>query len=163
LQTLQRAGGGFHDLTGTHALPALDFLRSDILRETGSWRDSDVMDGSTAPEPVQSLLRLLKRAREQEADVYIFGRTYTDGGPGIHDVHMNQGSGTAAFYNDHEHDDNDHNDIWQDGAVLVDFGQPEAAGYFTAFTQQTVPTDDFGNPDRNSHEIQETDDGSLAS
>jgi hypothetical protein len=33
------------DLTGQTALPALDFLRSDLLQNTGKWRDSDVMDG----------------------------------------------------------------------------------------------------------------------
>jgi len=142
---------GFKDLTGTEDLPALDFLRGEILDETGDWRDSDVMDGSRLAEPVASLLRLFDNARSKNADVYIFGRKYTDG-PGIHDVHMNQGS-SGSFLNNGVDDHNDHNDIWQDGAVLVDLGEPEWAGYFTAFTQQLVPTDDLGNPKRGGHPI----------
>ena len=159
--TLAAAAPGFHDLTGSNALPALDFLRSDVLAETGGWRDSDVMDGTAHPEPVASLERLLRRAREQQADVYVFGRAYSDG-LGIHDVHMNQGSGSDTFRNNGQDDHNDHNDVWQDGAVLVDLGEPEWAGYFTAFTQQQVPSDDLGNPVAASHPIQDSDVGSLA-
>jgi uncharacterized protein YukJ len=44
--------------------------------------------------------------------------------------------------------------------VLVDTGQPEWAAYFTAFTQQLVPTDNLGNPDSNSHPIGDNDPGS---
>jgi uncharacterized protein YukJ len=161
LETLRKTAAGFTDLTSGDALPAFDFLRSDVLAETGSWRDSDVMDGSEVPEPVASLKRLLTRARTAKADVYIFGRTYTDGSHGIHDVHMNQGS-TGSFLNNGHDDHNDHNDIWQDGAVLVDFGDPEAAAYVTAFTQQLVPTDDLGNPVEDSHEIDDDDPGELA-
>jgi uncharacterized protein YukJ len=159
--TLAAAAPGFHDLTGTAALPALDFLRSNVLAETGPWRVSGVMDGSDTPEPVASLKRLLQKALTTAADVYVFGRTYTTGGPGIHDVHMNQGS-SGGFLNNGRDDHNDHNDVWQDGAVLVDLGQPEWAGYFTAFTQQNVPTDELGNPVADSHPIQDSDPGSLA-
>jgi len=54
-----------------------------------------------------------------------------------------------------------HNDVWQDGGVLVDFGDPEWAAYFTAFTQQMVPTDDArGNPVEASHGMTIADDGS---
>jgi len=51
-----------------------------------------------------------------------------------------------AFLHRADDDSNDHNDIWQDGAVLVDLGEPEWAAYFAAFEQQLVPTDDLGNP-----------------
>ena len=161
LTTLKAAPAGFNDLTGTSALPALDFLRTDILAETGHWRESDVMDGSTHPEPVASLLRLLQQAHTKKADVYIFGRAYTGGDLGVHDVHMNQGS-SGGFVNNGKDDHNDHNDVWQDGAVLVDLGEPEWAAYFTAFTQQKVPTDKLGNPDSGGHEITDDDDGSQA-
>jgi uncharacterized protein YukJ len=161
LAQLKGASGGFADLTGTSALPALDFLRSDILANTGPWRNSDVMDGTDLPEPVASLKRLLSKAHAQNADVYIFGRTYTSGGLGIHDVHMNQGS-SGSFVNNGADNHNDHNDVWQDGAVLVDLNQPQWAGYFTAFTQQNVPTNDLGNPLNDSHGISDADPGSLA-
>jgi uncharacterized protein DUF2278 len=160
--TLGADAAGFHDLTGAARLPALDFLRTDVLAETGAWRDSDVMDGTDHPEPVASLMRLLQRAKANQAATYVFGRTYTTGGPGIHDVHMNQGSGSESFKNNGVDDHNDHNDVWQDGAVLVDLGQDGWAGYFTAFTQQQVPTDKLGNPVAASHPILNTDPGSLA-
>jgi uncharacterized protein YukJ len=101
---------------------------------------------------VASLMRLFRNAMAKNADVYIFGRKYTSGGLGIHDVHMNQGS-TGSFVNNGVDDHNDHNDVWQDGAVLVDLGDPEWVGYFTAFTQQLVPTDDLGNPKQGGHSI----------
>lgn len=144
IQTLAATDGGAHDLTGQSALPALDFLRSDLLANTGRWRDSDVMDGSDAVEPVASLQRLLRRARQDDRDVYIFGRFYTDGN-GLHDVHLNQGS-TGRYIHRSDNDSNDHNDIWQDGAVMIDLGEPEWAAYFAAFNQQLVPTDELGNP-----------------
>jgi uncharacterized protein YukJ len=76
---------------------------------------------------------------------YVFGRFYTDGSNGIHDVHLNQGS-TGGFVHREGDDSNDHNDVWQDGALMVDLGEPEWAAYFSAFNQQLVPTDDLGNP-----------------
>ncbi len=142
--TLAAASPGEHTLTGNAALPALDFLRSDLLAATGIWRDSDVMDGSDLPEPAASLRRLVQRAQQQQADMYVYGRFYSEG-DGIHDTHMNQGS-TGSFIHRQGNDTNDHNDIWQDGAVLVDLGEPEWAAYFAAFTQQLVPTDSLGNP-----------------
>jgi hypothetical protein len=161
IQTLKLAAGGFHDLTNTKALPALDFLRSDVLAQTGGWRDSDVLDGTDFPEPVASLKRLLQRAHAKSADVYVFGRTYKGGDLGIHDVHMNQGSQSAKYLNNGHDDHNDHNDTWQDGAVVVDFGDPQWAGYFTSFTQQLVPTDDLGNPDANSLPISNSGPGNI--
>jgi len=159
ITTLKAARSGFSDLTEAEHLPALDFLRSDVLNETGTWRNSDIMDGSNQVEPVASLLRLLSKAHAGNFDVYVFGRKYTDGF-GIHDVHMNQGS-QGSFLNNGVDDHNDHNDIWQDGAVIVDTRQPELAAYFTVFTQQLVPTDKLGNPDADSHPVELADDGST--
>lgn len=144
IEKLTAAPSGPQNLSGQQALPALDFLPSDILLNTGAWRDSDVMDVSDSPEPAASLKRLLVKARQNELDVYLFGRFYSEGN-GIHDTHMNQGS-AKSFIHQPDDDSNDHNDIWQDGAVIVDVGQAEWAAYFAAFNQQLVPTDDLGNP-----------------
>lgn len=144
IQTLDAAAAGSHELTGTAALPALDFTRSDLFAETGDWRDSDVMDGSEATEPYASLKRLFVKAHQQSLDVYVFGRFYSEG-DGLHDTHMNQGS-TGSFIHRAGDDSNDHNDIWQDGAVFVNVGEPEWAAYFAAFDQQLMPTDNLGNP-----------------
>lgn len=152
IDMLSAAPVGFSDLTGQTAAPALDFLRSDVLAETGAWRESDVMDGSDFPEPVASLKRLLNKALAQSAPVYAFGRKFTDGTPGVHDVHQNQGS-TGGFLNNGRDNHNDHNDVWQDGAVFVDLGEEGWAAYFTTFTQQFVPTDELGNPIRQSHPV----------
>ncbi|HVM81022.1 MAG TPA: DUF2278 family protein, partial [Stellaceae bacterium] len=50
-ESLSASAPGALDLTGREGLPALDFVRSDILSNTGKWRDSDVMDGTDFPEP----------------------------------------------------------------------------------------------------------------
>src|SRR5262252_7391952 len=52
IQILSASPPGVHDLTGTTDIPAIDYVRSDVLRETGDWRQSDVMDGTEVPEPV---------------------------------------------------------------------------------------------------------------
>jgi uncharacterized protein YukJ len=152
ITTLAAAAAGKSDLTGGTALPALDYVRViDLFDNTGDWRDSEVMDGSTAPEPVASMIRLITRARQSQFDVYVYGRFYSEG-DGIHDTHMNQGS-SGGFVHRAGDDSNDHNDIWQDGALFVNVGEPEWAAYFAAFNQQDVPTDDLGNPQRDSHTI----------
>jgi uncharacterized protein YukJ len=58
----------------------------------------------------------------------------------LHDVHLNRGS-TKGFI--HRRTTTPTTTTWQDGAVLVDIGEPEWAA---AFNQQLVPTDDLGNP-----------------
>jgi uncharacterized protein YukJ len=158
---LSAAKAGLTVLTGDSELPALDFLRSDLLAETGKWRDSDVMDGSNQKEPYRSLSGLLAQAQKNKWQVHVFGRLYTDGTNGIHDIHMNQGS-TGSFLHRANNDKNDHNDIWQDGAVFVDMGKAGWGAYCTVFTQQLVPTDNLGNPAKKSHEITDQDPASLA-
>ncbi len=143
--TLANAGEGYNDLTNRTALPALDFMRSDVTTETGAWRISDVLVGSDAAEPIPSVLRLVSRAKQNDLDLYVFGRRYVTGGNGIHDTHMNQGS-SGSFLHRKGDDSNDHNDVWQDGALMVDLGQDGWAAYFAAFEQQAVPTDALGNP-----------------
>jgi len=149
--TLKAAAPGLQTLTGQAALPALDFVRSDILDETGNWRDSDVMDGSEAAEPIPTLKRLLIGAQTQGQDIYIWGRLYQEG-DGMHDIHMNQGSSGNHFRHVAGVDEDahgkfiDHNDIWQDGAIVVDTGNNGWAAFFTRFNQQSLDNDDLGNP-----------------
>lgn len=144
LANLSGAPMGRNDLAGTTGLPALDFQRSDVLAETGGWRASGVMDGSISPEPVASIARLLSNAKSQVLTIYIFGRFYS-GGDGIHDTHMNLGS-TGKYLHRPGSGNKDQNDVWQDGALLVDLGAGRWAGYFAAFQNQLLPTDDLGNP-----------------
>ncbi|OHV60341.1 hypothetical protein LCM4577_16495 [Mesorhizobium sp. LCM 4577] len=152
IKTLVAAPMGRNDLTGQGALPALDFMRSDILAETGRWRLSDPMDGSMDVEPAASMNRLLRQAAQNRWNVYVFGRFYKEG-DGIHDTHMNQGSTGAQFAHRQGDDRNDHNDVWQDGAVLVASSQELWAAYFAAFENQLVPTDELGNPTAHSKPV----------
>lgn len=147
VETLKAATAGQSDLTGRKALPALDFLRSDVLSGTGDWRRSDPMDGTDHVEPAATMSRLLWRAHDAGWTVYAFGRFYDDG-DGAHDIHMNQGSTGDAYRNDGVEPPPhwDGNDIWQDGALIIDRGQQGLAAYFARFTQQVTPTDDRGNP-----------------
>ncbi|MET2831215.1 DUF2278 family protein [Mesorhizobium shangrilense] len=153
IQTLAAAAAGRNQLTDQNALPALDFMRSDLLSGTGRWRLSDPMDGSMEAEPVASMNRLLRQAAQNGWDVYVFGRFYAEG-DGIHDTHMNQGSTGKQFAHRKGDDRNDHNDIWQDGAVLFATSADRWAGYFAAFEHQLVPTDALGNPTADSKPIE---------
>ncbi len=151
VETLRTAPPGKSILSGTNALPALDFLRSTILDDTGGWQESDVLDGSPGQEPPTRLNALLSKAFDNKIGVYVFGRFYTDGN-GVHDVHMNQGSRDRYIHRAGD-DRNDHNDIWQDGALMLDLGVAGWVAYFSAFMQQTVPTDELGNPVSGGHTI----------
>ncbi|WP_210214822.1 DUF2278 family protein [Mesorhizobium sp. M1A.F.Ca.ET.072.01.1.1] len=77
IQALEAAQAGQCDLTDRNALPALDFMRSDVLAETGRWRLSDPMDGSLHPEPVASMSGILEQARQAALDLYVFVRFYS--------------------------------------------------------------------------------------
>jgi uncharacterized protein YukJ len=145
LSDLTSAPRGAKTLTGMTKLPALDFVRSDILANTDPWRDSDPMDGSDVLEPVASLKRLLTAAHENNWDVCVFGRFYGEGA-GMHDIHMNQGSLGRRFAHRPDDDSEDHNEIWQDGALFVNRAAQGWAAYFAMFTQQSMATDNLGNP-----------------
>jgi uncharacterized protein YukJ len=147
VETLKAASPGQTELTDKAALPALDFQRSDILADTGDWRRSDPMDGSDQIDPAGTMKRLLLSAHSAGWTVYAYGRFYDDGN-GVHDIHMNQGSTGATFRNNGGEPPPhwDGNDVWQDGALMVDRGQQGFVAYFARFTKQVTPTDNQGNP-----------------
>ena len=105
------------------------------------------MDGTDQTEPAATMKRVLWRAYDTGWIVYACGRFY-DERDGAHDIHMNQGS-TGETYRNNGGDPPPHwdgNDVWQDGALIVDRGQQAFAAYFARFTQQVTPTDARGNP-----------------
>ncbi|WP_210214821.1 DUF2278 family protein [Mesorhizobium sp. M1A.F.Ca.ET.072.01.1.1] len=59
---------------------------------------------------------------------------------------MNQASTGKQFAHREGDNRNDHNDIWQDGAVLFVSADDRWTAYFAAFEHQLVPTDLLGNP-----------------
>lgn len=155
---LAEAEPGLHLLTDAGELPALDFLRSDVLAGTGRWRESDLMDGDPEREPAYSLRRLFEQALLHRWSVCIYGRLYSSG-YGVHDVHMNQGSG--GDYAQRERGSRGSNAVWQDGAVLVEREKGRWAAYFAAFTQQALRTDARGDPADNVRALFGPSEGTL--
>lgn len=134
-------------------LPALDFLRSDIIPGGVSTLGVNTAiqdDNPEASQPYAQLARLLVEATQTQAPIYIFGHPYSTG-LGIHDIHMNQGS-TGSYT---QRGGREHNDVWEDGALLIQFPDRWVA-LFTAFAGQRLPTDDqTGNPLSDSQVIPE--------
>ncbi|MCC8482985.1 MAG: YukJ family protein [Rickettsia endosymbiont of Labidopullus appendiculatus] len=56
---------------------------------------------------------------------------------GIHDIHLNQGN-----YNPHSKD----NGIYQDGAIFIETPNNSIKAFFFMFDEQSLNTDDSGNP-----------------
>jgi uncharacterized protein YukJ len=152
---------GLHALFDREALPALDFVRSDISGPTSAFVDGGVVASKTRlAEPGDTLVAWLDEAKAKGWDVFAFGRYWDDSqkagenagpkywkeesGRGIHDIHMNQGSTGAAF--ETRDDKRDHNEVWQDGAIVIAAGGSWRA-LFSAFAGQCLPTNDTtGNP-----------------
>jgi uncharacterized protein YukJ len=77
--------------------------------------------------------------------VYATGSAFAMGTPsqGIHDIHMNQGN-LGSFKKD--------NGIHTDGGIIVEVNHSVRA-FFSAFQTQRLPTDNCGNPVKNSKSI----------
>jgi len=114
--------GIFSLADGYYALPhntaaaatggALDFARHPgILRDLAdqqiSWDQNPLIIGNTVPKYDQLLQGATK--------VYIFGAPYAAPDHGVHDVHANQGNLAGTSFAGA-------NGIWQDGAVIIEYG-----------------------------------------
>ncbi|WP_434385294.1 DUF2278 family protein [Melittangium boletus] len=151
LSRLEALPVGFTRLDQQEQSPALDFCRGDIIPgglSTLGENTAIVDDNPTSSQPYMQLARFLEEATTANALVYVFGHPYSSG-LGIHDIHMNQGS-TGSYT---KRDGAEHNDVWEDGAILIQFADRWVA-LFTAFAGQQIPTDDqTGNPLPNSQVI----------
>jgi hypothetical protein len=112
---------------------ALDYVRSPLLRAlaTNDWLTSD---GSNA---LAALEAVVAHARE----VWVFGAMFQTGprGPGVHDVHYNQGDPpTAPDGSHHQPDDG----VWQDGGVVWRGADGGLSAWAVKFTGQSLHTDD---------------------
>ena len=87
-----------------------------------------------------NILTKLEELVVSSEHLYVLGAPFTDGTPGIHDIHYNQGDPPGSnWYHS--------NGIWQDGCVIVKkTGEDKLYGYFGMFTNQSINTDDNGNP-----------------
>ena len=110
---------------------ALDFIRSNLFdRTSGRILPHDVQGANN--DILDELKPLIDRALADEAKVFIFGSAF-DNGKGIHNVHQNQGN-AARWARD--------NGVFQDGALLFQFGDGHFEAVFIGFASQAVHTED---------------------
>jgi len=81
------------------------------------------MDGSDAVEPVATLGRLLSKAHRENAR-RLCVRPFLQGGR-RHSRRTSQSGIEERLHSSPGDDSNDHNDVWQDGAVMINVGEPE--------------------------------------
>lgn len=146
LDLVRAQEGDSRALSGSAALPALDYVRSDLLKGTGAWQLSEIMDGSETREPYATLKGLIAEAQKSGDRLFAFGRFYPDGPKGVHDIHMNQGSRGRHYRNAPDNPNGDVNQVWQDGALIIDRKAGGAVLFIAAFQKQLVPTDASGYP-----------------
>ncbi|CAH0028147.1 unnamed protein product [Clonostachys rhizophaga] len=133
---LKSLSPGFQRISRDQHDIALDILRSNVV---------NVLDGSVVPHDLpgdkNDIIDFIKpffdNAIQKKATVYIYGEQFP-GKDGLHDVHMNQGSG-GRFRSS--------NGIYQDGSVIMEFADGHWEAFFIAFASQTAETDDRGQPE----------------
>lgn len=130
LRTVLELADGLHVLASQRKSGALDYVRAQYLKAS----DEDDWQRARADETLDDLEALVSKSKR----VCVFGSPYTKG-LGVHDVHMNQGdpAGSQWFAA---------NGVWQDGGVLIET-KTKLRGFFTKFVNQTLDTDDQGNPE----------------
>ncbi|GAA1106194.1 DUF2278 family protein [Kitasatospora arboriphila] len=109
----------------------LDRLAGPLPGRTFPWVPSD---GDNALDVLQPYLRAANR-------IYVFGQRFDGGagGPGVHDVHLNQGDPYGSqWWPD--------NGTWQDGAVVCEHPSGTVAVWQIKFDTQVLTTDDAGHP-----------------
>ena len=112
---------------------ALDYARSPFLRalDRASWHTSD---GENA-------LTVLEAALPGAQRIWMFGSLFETGprGPGVHDVHCNQGDPVTSPDGSHHQGDDG---VWQDGGVVWRDAQGDFSAWLVKFSSQTLHTDD---------------------
>jgi len=140
---------GYHELPRNPSSGAIDYVRSPFVNQAKGclaliltfWNSIfgsnkkvwTINAGTDALDKLQNMLTGSQR-------VFVFGAPYTYGGNGVHDIHMNQGDPPGSQWYPA-------NGIWQDGCVIVDKpGEDKLFGYFGKFVNQSLNTDNNGNP-----------------
>jgi Uncharacterized conserved protein len=140
---------GYHELARTPASGAIDYVRSPFVNQAkgclalilGFWNgifgtNKKVWTINTGHDALDRLRDMITNSSR----LYVFGAPYTYGGPGVHDIHMNQGDPRGSQWYPA-------NGTWQDGCVIA--ARPDEDklfGYFGKFVTQSLNTDDNGNP-----------------
>ncbi len=137
---------GYHPLPRNSNSGAIDYARSPILnKKLGClaiilvvWNaifktNEKVWITVAGSEAGNALISMVQNSSK----VYVFGAPYTNGN-GMHDVHCNQGDPPGQFFPE--------NGIWQDGCVFVLKNDGTLSAYLGMFLNQTLKTDNNGNP-----------------
>jgi uncharacterized protein YukJ len=138
---------GYHPLTRDGNSGAMDYARSPILSNKlgclaillavfnsifgTKEQEWNTVTGSEAGD---ALIAMVQNSNK----VYVFGAPYTTGN-GMHDVHCNQGDPINSQWGPA-------NGIWQDGCVFVQKSDGTFSAYLGMFLNQTLKTDNNGNP-----------------
>jgi uncharacterized protein YukJ len=126
---LQALGEGVHPLSGEANGVAIDMDRMSWLVTKAQMTLLPI--GSSTPSILHTKLDdVMKKAIESGATVYIFGQLYAGG---VHDVHKNNGN-TGGHTGD--------NGSYQDGAILIDWGNGTWTAICIAFQTQVWATAD---------------------
>ncbi|WP_033822577.1 DUF2278 family protein [Kitasatospora sp. MBT63] len=113
---------------GPNLADRLAALLAHLRRDIHPWVASD---GDNALDVLEPRLRSASR-------LYVFGQSFADG-PGVHDVHLNQGDPVGSQWWDTD-------GAWQDGAVLCERADGRLTAWQIRFNTQRLPTDDQGHP-----------------
>ena len=146
-QNISSLPDGYHSLQRNSNSGAMDYARSPILVDklgclavfvtvwNSIFKTNDkvwnVVTGSEAGDALISMV-------QNSSKVYVFGAPYTEGN-GMHDVHCNQGDPANSQWFPA-------NGIWQDGCVFVLKNDGTLSAYLGMFMNQTLSTDNNGNP-----------------
>lgn len=138
---------GYHELVRNSTSGAMDYARSPIITQPlgclaaflAFWQglfggSEQVWQQVSGSEAGDALIAMMSDAQK----VYVFGAPYKTG-LGMHDVHCNQGDPVTSDWGQY-------NGIWQDGCVFVKRNDGTFSAYLGMFLNQTLSTDDNGNP-----------------
>jgi len=129
IKKVLKLGPGVHKLKSTPSSGALDYVRSKALR-TKKWKTGKA----------DAILDKIEARAKASARVYVFGDVYKNQKKtGTHDVHMNQGDPDDSQWFKW-------NGIWQDGATVHEAADGTLTAILTRFPNQSMKTDDDGNP-----------------
>ncbi|MEP6675521.1 MAG: DUF2278 family protein [Ferruginibacter sp.] len=147
-QNISSLPDGYHTLARNSSSGAMDYARSPLLQNKLGclavilviWNaifktGQQVWNTVTGNEAGDALIAMVQGSQK----VYVFGAPYTDGDHGMHDIHCNQGDPAGSQWY-HE------NGIWQDGCVFVKKADGTFSAYLGKFLNQTLKTDNNGNP-----------------
>lgn len=122
---------GIHFVERKQSSGALDYIRGNLFDPRNMRIIPPDLEGLNN-DLFEHLEAILLEAQDRQATVYAFGEPFSNG-RGIHNIHMNQGSVIDRF--------KETDGVWQDGGLLVRFGERWVA-VFTAFQSQCWHTDD---------------------